>query len=135
MPTNLIDSDTSTQTEPMSASMTFTKSYVSCSKIFEDGRLLLKAYGRPTLVDNKDLDLAGDRWKDSNGNVYVNNQRSEFVLVSTKPSSLTSSTMINQIKETFNIENGAILSSESFELSLKYGDALSIIPWNLTPYL
>ena len=58
---------------------------VVCSKVFNDGRLYMNVFGAPNLLDNSDVSVTD--FKDENGNYYAASQRSQLMLVATKPNS------------------------------------------------
>lgn len=89
---------------------------IVCNKIYGDGRLYVKAYGEPSLIGSGDLSLDGFRTED--GGFIAENQRSQMLLVATKPTEKASQDMVAGAADKAGVSEDQILASETFELTL-----------------
>lgn len=104
-------------------SLVFARPWVVCSKVFNDQRLYIDAIASPTLIDNSDLSMSG--FLDSNGNQVSQNQRSQLVLVTSKPSVKNDEQMNEVVKE---INKNEILEASTYELDLHICGGVTKIP-------
>ena len=123
-PTNIVGK--TSNAAPRAASFTFSKPWSVCSKVYNDGRLYMNIYGEPTLIDNQDLSMTG--FVDEYGNQVAENQRSQLVLVATKPDSKTASDMMDSSIELAGIDAKDVKASATFELDLHICGVLQEIP-------
>lgn len=103
--------------------LVFARPWVVCSKVFNDQRLYIDAIASPTLIDNSDLSMNG--FLDNNGNQISQNQRSQLVLVTSKPSTQDDKKMNEMVKE---INENEILESSTYELDLHVCGGVTKIP-------
>lgn len=122
IPLNIVGSTSGLQ--PRYAGLTFARPYRVCSKIYNNGRLYIDAYGSPTIIDSQDLSMTG--FLDENGNQIASNQRSQLVLVAEKPNQNETKIMTDNIKELLN--NKEIKSSATYELNLHICGGIKQIP-------
>lgn len=99
---------------------------VVCNRIFGDGRLYIKAYGEPAFTGTGDLSLDG--WTDENGNFVAENQRSQLMLVVTRPGEEQSGDMTDAAAEKAGAEKSDVLASETYELQLSICGNIARIP-------
>ncbi len=123
-PTNIVGK--TSNAAPRAASFTFAKPWSVCSKVYNDGRLYMNIYGEPTLIDNQDLSMTG--FVDKDGKQVAENQRSQLVLVATKPDSKTASDMMDSSIEAAGIDAKDVKASATFELDLHICGVLQEIP-------
>lgn len=123
-PVNLVGADSGK--EPNSFSLMTEQTSVACNKVFNDGTLYIKSYGEPSLVSAGDLSLTG--WTDGEGNYIAENQRSQLVLVATKPDEAQSGAMIESVTDALNVSDEAVLASQTFELELDICSHIANIP-------
>lgn len=121
-PINITASGKDYLAEP--ATLRFAHSWTVCSKIYDDGRYYVNAYGSPALIDNQDLSMTN--FTDTNGNQVAENQRSQLVLVAKKPSEDTANDMTDSVKE--ELGNNQILSSTTYEIDLHICGGVKQIP-------
>lgn len=109
---------------PASASLRFARPWKVCSKIYDDGRLYINAYGSPTIIDSSDLSMTG--FLDKDGKQVAENQRSQLVLVASKPNE----TLTAQMKENVDslLGSNENLSSATYEIDLHICGGLTQIP-------
>lgn len=89
VPTNLVGEKSRKVPEP--ANLTFKMKQVICPKVFNDGRLYMQVFGRPSFVSASDESLNG--FKDDNGKPIVGNQTSQLMLVVNEPTKAESEEM------------------------------------------
>lgn len=123
-PTNLVGK--TSDATPRATSFTFAKPWSVCSKVYNDGRLYINIYGEPTLIDNQDLSMTG--FVDKDGKQVAENQRSQLVLVATKPDNQTASDMLDSSLESAGIDAKDVKASATFELDLHICGVLQKIP-------
>lgn len=110
---------------PMVLSYITEEPNVVCNRVYGDGRLYIKAYGEPSFVGTGDLSLNG--WQYEDGTYVAENQRSQLMLVASKPSAEQSAEMLNGAAESAGIAANEILASETFEIDLSIcGNIVSI---------
>ncbi len=119
-PQNLVSADN--DLIPMSATYLTRNNNVACNRVYSDGRLYVNTYGRPSLVGSGDLSMNG--WKDENGNLVSENQRSQLMLVASKTTEREGSEMLQNI----DIPDGAVKSSETFEIEMNLCKNIVKIP-------
>ena len=95
--------------------LNFSKRYILCPKVFNDGRDYIVCYGEPQIVANEDLSTSG--WKDEEGNVFSASQRSQMMLVVNDLDPTDKDTVLNKASE---LDNAAkILQSATYEIDLQ----------------
>jgi hypothetical protein len=115
-----------TNLAPDAVSYRFWRKSTVCSKVFNDGRLWMNVYGTPNLVADDDLSVEG--WTDSNGNYVSQNQRSQLMLVASKPDDTTSATMTDMAQEEMGVASSDILKSQTYEIDLLLCGCVQTIP-------
>lgn len=113
--------------EPKAVSLSFNRPWQVCSKVYPDGRLYVNSYGNPTLIDSSDLSLTGFT---VNGKQIAEAERSQLVLIATKPGAGDEADMNSSSKELIKkkSENAEILSSATYEINLNICGGLVRIP-------
>jgi hypothetical protein len=86
----------------------------------------MNVYGTPNLVADSDLSVEG--FKDQNGNLVSNNQRSQLMLVASKPSEEESAEMIDKATESLGVDSSAVMQSSTFEIDLLLCGCVQTIP-------
>lgn len=109
---------------PASASLRFARPWNVCSKIYDDGRLYINAYGSPTIIDSSDLSMTG--FLDKDGKQVAENQRSQLVLVAKKPNENLAGQMEENVNSILGSNNN--LSSATYEIDLHICGGLTQIP-------
>ncbi|MDE7191932.1 MAG: hypothetical protein K2O35_05660 [Clostridia bacterium] len=99
---------------------------VVCSKIFNDGRLYMSLYGQPNLLDNSDVSVTD--FQDEDGNYYAASQRSQLILVATKPSAQKEQEMDDVLKSETAVKDDDILASASYEINLNLCGCVKTVP-------
>lgn len=99
---------------------------VVCNRVFGDGRLYIKSYGKPSLVGTGDLSLDG--WTDEQGNFVAENRRSQLMLVTTRPSENQSADMLDGAAKNAGVDKKDVLASETYELQLDICGQITRIP-------
>lgn len=105
------------------ASLVFARPWTVCSKIYNDGRYYINAYGSPTLIDNQDLSMTGFKL---NNEQVAENQRSQLVLVAKKPSEDLAQDMREDVED--KLDGNSILSSSTYEIDLHICGGVTQIP-------
>ncbi len=95
--------------------LNFSKRYVLCPKVFNDGRDYIVCYGEPQIVANEDLSTSG--WTDEKGDVFSASQRSQMMLVVNDLDSTDKDTVLNKASELDNATK--ILASATYEIDLQ----------------
>lgn len=121
---NLVGEESGKQ--PNSFSLLTEQTSVACSKIYGDGRLYIKSYGQPSLVSSSDLSLTG--WTDEEGNYIAENQRSQLMLVVSKPDEGQSGEMLESAVSASGAAQNAVLACETYELELDICSHIVNIP-------
>jgi hypothetical protein len=111
---------------PLAVGYRFWRQAIVCDKVYNDGRLYMQVYGAPSLVANEDMSLAG--WKDANGNYVAENQRTQLMLVASKPDSEMSDQMISGAASDLGINASDVLSSQTFEINMYLCGCVQTIP-------
>jgi hypothetical protein len=83
-------------------------------------------YGEPSLVGTGDMSLTG--WKTEDGNYVADNQRSQMVLVATKPTAAESDEMVDGAANAAGVDSSKVLSSATFNLDLNICSKYTEIP-------
>ncbi|MDE6690971.1 MAG: hypothetical protein K2K04_03290, partial [Clostridia bacterium] len=94
-PDNLIDAENNLT--PISAKYVFAGENIMCNKMLPGGRYCVKSFGSPKLVDDSDLSVTG--FKDENGKYYSESQRSQLMLVASKPAESREKEMTDTLKD------------------------------------
>jgi hypothetical protein len=111
---------------PDAVSYRFWRKSTVCSKVYNDGRLWMNVYGTPNLV--ADSDLSEVEFKDSNGELYSKNQRSQLMLVASKPDETKSAEMIDKATEEMGVDSSAVLQSSTYEIDLLLCGCVQTVP-------
>ncbi len=112
--------------EPNPVSFYFSGKNVVCSKIFNDGRLYMSVYGEPNLLDNSDVSVTD--FKDSNGNYFAESQRSQLLLVASKPTTAQEQEMEKLLQSEKGIKDGEIIASSTYEINLQICGVIQKVP-------
>ena len=123
-PTNLVGKKSNKIPNPVT--YYFSGKNVVCSKIFNDGRLYINAYGTPNILDTSDL--AVNDFKDENGNYYAKNQRSQLILVADKAGNKKTGQMLDMLETNEGIEKDDVITTASYEISLQICGVVQKIP-------
>lgn len=123
-PTNLVGKKSNKIPNPVT--YYFSGKNVVCSKIFNDGRLYINAYGSPNILDTSDL--AVNDFKDENGNYYAKNQRSQLILVADKAGNKKTGQMLDMLETNEGIEKDDVITTASYEISLQICGVVQKIP-------
>ncbi len=99
---------------------------VVCSKIFNDGRLYMNVFGEPNLLDNSDISVTD--FKDENGKYYAASQRSQLMLVATKPTQKQEEEMDDVLKRDTGVKEEEILASSTYEINLQICGVVQKVP-------
>lgn len=99
---------------------------VVCSKVFNDGRLYMNVFGAPKMLDNSDLSVTD--FKDENGNYYAASQRSQLMLVASKPTAAQEQKMDEVLKRDTPIKDEDILASSTYEINLQICGVVKKVP-------
>ena len=105
---------------------TFKGKNVVCSKIFNDGRLYMNVFGAPQILDNSDLSVTD--FKDENGNYYAQSQRSQLMLVASKPNASQEEKMDEVLKRDTPIKDEDIVTSSTYEINLQICGVVQKVP-------
>lgn len=124
VPTNLMGKTSKKVPEPVTYSFKY-KSVV-CSKVFNDGRLYMNVFGQAQLLDTSDLSVTD--FKDENGKYYAESQRSQLMLVATKPNEEREQEMKDVLLDETPIQQNDIVASETFEISLQICGVVRKVP-------
>ncbi len=112
--------------EPDPFTYSFKGKSVVCSKIFNDGRLYMNVFGAPSLLDNSDLSVTD--FKDEKGNYFAQSQRSQLLLVASKPSNSKVQEMEGLLKEDMDIKDDEIVTSSTYEIDLQICGVVQKVP-------
>ncbi|MDE6585834.1 MAG: hypothetical protein K2K80_04045 [Clostridia bacterium] len=113
-PDNLIDAENNLM--PISTKYVFAGENIMCNKMLPGGRYCVKSFGSPKLVD--DCDLSVTDFKDENGKYYSESQRSQLMLVATKPAASREKEMTDALKNETGVTDNDIVASSTFEIEL-----------------
>lgn len=120
----LVGKNSKKDTDPFSYS--FKGKSVVCSKVFNDGRLYMNVFGSPKMLDNSDLSVTS--FKDENGKYYAESQRSQLMLVATKPSREKQQEMQDHLEQDMNVKAEDIVASSTYEIDLHICGFVKKIP-------
>lgn len=124
VPTNLMGKKSKKVPSPVIYSFKY-KSVV-CSKVFNDGRLYMNVIGQASLLDTSDLSITD--FRDENGNYYAESQRSQLMLVASKPDTSKEQEMKDVLLDETPIKQNDIVASETFEIDLQICGVVSKVP-------
>lgn len=124
VPTNLVG--VKSKKVPNHVAYVFKGKSVVCSKIFNDGRLYMNVFGQPKMLDDSDLSVSD--FKDENGNYYAASQRSQLMLVASKPSAEKEKEMDETLKRDIPIKDDEIVSSSTYEIHLQICGVVQKVP-------
>lgn len=114
---------------PNTISLGFERLYYACPKYFGyDGRLYVDCCAQPTLLS--DSDLSEVDFKDEEGNLYSENERSQMLLVVDKVSQDTQDAMLNDMESNseINVTKEDIKKSETYDIDLQICGKYTSIP-------
>lgn len=123
-PTNLVGANSNKTPDPVIYK--FSGKNVVCSKVFNDGRLYINAFGTPSILDTSDLSV--NDFKDEDGNYYAKNQRSQLLLVADKAGNKKTETMLNMLETEEGIAKNDIVSTATYEISLQLCGVVKKVP-------
>ena len=123
-PTNLVGANSNKVPEPFKYS--FKGKSVVCSKVFNDGRLYMNVFGQPKMLDDSDLSVTD--FKDENNKYYAESQRSQLMLVASKPTSAEEQEMDKVLKQETGIKDNEIIASSTYEIDLQICGLVRKIP-------
>ncbi len=123
-PVNLVGKISKKTPDPVRYS--FKGKSVVCSKVFNDGRLYMNVFGQPSLLDNSDLSVTD--FKDENGKYYAESQRSQLMLVASKPTPAKQQEMDEVLKEGTGIQESEIVASSTYEINLQLCGIVQKVP-------
>lgn len=123
-PTNLVG--VKSNKVPDAFTYSFKGKSVVCSKVFNDGRLYMNVFGAPQMLDDSDLSVTD--FKDENGNYYAESQRSQLLLVASKPSKAQEDRMDEVLKRDTPIKDADIVTSATYEISLQICGVVRKVP-------
>jgi hypothetical protein len=86
----------------------------------------MNVYGTPNLV--ADSDLSEVAFKDENGELYSKNQRSQLMLVASKPSDEKSADMIDKATTEMGVNSSDVLQSSTYEIDLLLCGCVQTVP-------
>lgn len=99
---------------------------VVCSKVFNDGRLYMNVFGEPKMLDTSDLSVTD--FKDENGNYYAKSQRSQLMLVASKPDDKREAEMDEVLKRDTAVKDEDVLSTSTYEIHLQICGVVRTVP-------
>ena len=114
---------------PNSVTYGFERMYMACPARFNyDGRLWVDCCAQPTLLANSDLSEVD--FRDEDGNLYSENERSQMLLVVDKVSQDTQDAMLNDIESNgdINVKKEDIKKSETYDIDLQICGKYASIP-------
>ncbi len=125
IPTNVVGAESGKV--PHYTTYSFKRKSVVCSKIFNDGRLYMNVMGDPKMLDTSDVSMNG--FKDENGNWCAENQRSQLLLVASRPSDKKSEQLENMLEgsET-GLEQGDVIETATYEINLQICGVVRNVP-------
>ncbi|MCI8734258.1 MAG: hypothetical protein HFE40_01730 [Clostridia bacterium] len=123
-PVGLVGRDSKKIPDPVIYS--FKGKSVVCSKIFNDGRLYMNVFGEPNILDNSDVSVTD--FKDENGNYYAASQRSQLMLVASKPTTRQEEKMDEVLKKETGVKDEEIMASATYEISLQICGVVTKVP-------
>ena len=123
-PMGLVGAESKKVPDPVTYS--FAGKSVVCSKVFNDGRLYMNVFGEPNLLDNSDVSVTD--FKDENGKYYAASQRSQLMLVASKPTAAKEQEMDGVLKEEMNIKDDEIIASATYEINLQICGVVKKVP-------
>ena len=113
-PDNLIDAEN--KLTPYAFKYVFAGENIMCNKMLPGGRYCVKSFGSPKLLSNSDLSMSD--FVDDNGKHYAESQRSQLMLVASKPTADRENGMTDILKNDKNIADSDIVASSTFEIDL-----------------
>jgi len=113
----------SSNIEPAPITYTFHRKQVVCNRVYGDGRLYMEVFGNPQIV--ADGDLSVDGWQ-IDGKYASANQRSQLMLVASKPDDKTSEKMEELVDGKLGAD--AVLKSSTYEIDLTLCNCVTKIP-------
>ncbi|MDE5756582.1 MAG: hypothetical protein K2I23_05770, partial [Clostridia bacterium] len=111
---------------PYSFSYSFAGETIICNKILPGGQLYMKVYGEPNLLDTSDVSVTD--FKDENGKYFAESQRSQLILVASKPDTAKENEMDEVLKSDTGIKSEDIVRSSSYEINLQICGVVPKIP-------
>ena len=123
VPTNLVGKKSGKAPNP--AIFTFRSKFIVCPKVFNDGRLYIKAYGNPEFVGAEDMSLSD--FKDENGKSVTGKQRSQLMLVVSEPNKAEQAAMTEKLQADFNVGAKDVKAS-TYQIDLHVCGFLQKVP-------
>ncbi|MDE6442674.1 MAG: hypothetical protein K2L12_08000, partial [Clostridia bacterium] len=123
-PDNLVDAEN--KLTPYAFKYVFAGENIYCNKMLPGGRYCIKSFGSPQLVANSDLSKTD--FKDANGKIYSESQRSQLMLVASKPTETREMEMTDTLKDKTGIKDNDIVASSTFEIDLALCRNVTSIP-------
>ncbi len=123
-PTNLVGALSDKAPDPFR--YTFKGKSVVCGKVFNDGRLYMNVFGKPKMLDDSDISVTD--FKDENGKYYAASQRSQLMLVASKPSTDKAQKMDEVLKQETGVKDDEIIASASYEIDLQICGLIRQVP-------
>lgn len=111
---------------PCFASYMFEGTTIVCNKILSDGRLYMKLYGEPKILDDSDLSVTD--FQDENGNYFAASQRSQLLLVANKTTPAQKEQMDGLLETEMGVKQEDIVSSSTYEINLQLCGVVPKIP-------
>lgn len=124
VPTNLVG--VNSKKIPDYVTYTFKGKSVVCSKVFNDGRLYMNVFGAPVMLDNSDLSVTD--FKDEKGNYYAASQRSQLMLVASKPNGDEERELNETLVRETPIKDNEIIASSTYEINLQICGVVKKVP-------
>ncbi|MDE5601042.1 MAG: hypothetical protein K2J16_00910 [Clostridia bacterium] len=123
-PTNLVGVDSKKVPEPVMYS--FAGEEIICNKMLPGGRLYMSIYGAPNILDTSDLSVTN--FQDEQGNYFAESQRSQLLLVASKPDEEKVQNMKDMLLDETEIAAEDIMSSSTYEINLQICGVIPKIP-------
>lgn len=124
VPTNL--RGVSTKKTPSPVWYSFQGDTIFCNKMLPGGRLYISIFGQPKILDNSDLSVTD--FKDEEGNYYAESQRSQLMLVVTKPDEEREQELNDVLMSETSLKEKDVVSSATYEIDLQICGILKQVP-------
>ncbi len=123
-PENLVDAEN--KITPISVKFAFAGEHLMCNKMLPGGRYYVRTYGTPQIVDDSDLSVTN--FQDENGKYYSESQRSQLMLVASKPTAEQEKQMEDVLKNETGVKDNEIVASSTYEIDLTICRNVKSIP-------
>ena len=120
---------TTSDKAPNYAYYVFSRIYVTCPKVFGDGRLWVECCAQPTLVDNSDLSTTG--FLDENGqSTFTEQARSQMMLVVSEATAAVTDSILDGIdnESSISVNKEDIQASQTYDIDLQICGRYAKIP-------